>query len=66
MMILFQLFAVASGNFEVDIDKMNTSSYKIWINEKYYSCTPKTPPLSHSWSYECTGTQRRLRGRDSR
>lgn len=60
--ILIQLFVLAAGNFEVDIDRLNGSSYKIWIDNKYFSCTPKSPPLSHGWAYECSGSQRRLRG----
>jgi len=51
----------AQATFELDIDQTNTSLYTIWIGDKYYSCTPKTPPLSHSWSYECVGSQRMLR-----
>lgn len=59
---MFFLLATASANFEVDIDKLGNSSYKIWIEDNSYSCTPKTPPLSHSWSYECRNTPRSLRG----
>lgn len=51
-----------TDHFEVDIDKISLSSYKIWINDQYYSCIPKNPPLSHSWSYECVTHNRRLRG----
>lgn len=56
------LLATAYANFEVDIDKLGNSSYKIWIENKYFSCTPKTPPLSHSWAYECEDPHRNLRG----
>ena len=58
--------AVVSANFEVDIDKLGNTSYKIWIDDKYYTCKPKTPPLSHSWSYECVNPPRNLRaGKDN-
>jgi len=47
---------VVYAYFNVDIDKESNSSYHIIIDNKEFYCTPKTPPLSHSWSYECQGT----------
>lgn len=54
-------FTLANVQIEIDIDKLNNTNYKILIDKQYYSCTPKTPPLSHSWSYECISNNRNLR-----
>lgn len=51
--ILISIFTFALANIEIDIDKINTTNYKILIDKQYYLCTPKSPPSSHSWSYEC-------------
>jgi len=59
----YLLFFVVFGAraIEIDIDKIYNDNYKIYIGNKIFSCTPKTPPLSHGWSYECETNQRNLR-----
>ena len=56
---LLFLLPFVNGNFEIDIDKKNNSTYLIIVDNKSFFCTPKTPPLSHGWSYECAGTSQR-------
>lgn len=55
--ILFSfLVAVScSSPIEIDIDRLtnSTNAVLITVDHKIYGCSPKTPPLSHSWSYEC-------------
>ena len=47
------LFASACGVVQIDILQNGNNSYAVSIKNIEYSCIPKTPPLSHSWSYEC-------------
>jgi len=52
---------VGAGAFEVDGDTIRGNRTVITIDGDRYACTPRSPPLSHSWSYECTPNH--LRGR---
>jgi len=50
LMILYPLQARA---IEIDVDVVNTTTRRVFLNETIYLCKIKTPPLSHSWAYEC-------------
>ena len=39
---------------EIDIDEIDRTHLKIFAGGQTLFCNPKTPPLSHSWSYECS------------
>jgi len=53
---------MTSNMFEIDVlsmkDENPTHLYNITIGQSWYYCKPKTPPLSHGWSYECEENRR--------
>lgn len=55
MRILIGVFmlALCSGSIEIDIDRLNRTSYSIHVGDRLYMCETKKPPVSHGWSYEC-------------
>ena len=57
--IILSILGLTFANLEIDIDRINNTNYKIFIDNQYYSCTPKSPPLSHSWSYNCVSNNHR-------
>jgi hypothetical protein len=61
LFILVSFLIVVCAKIEIDIDELKNNSYKIFIDNKQFYCTPKTPPLSHNWSYECESNKRFLR-----
>ena len=42
-------------DIEIDIDTIanDTRAVLITVGKQLYGCTIKSPPVSHSWSYEC-------------
>lgn len=50
--VLLNLFLFVKGTVFVDIETVSNTTY-ILFPDKQFSCTPKTPPLSHGWSLEC-------------
>jgi len=55
-------WTMTSNMFEIDVlsmkDENPTHLYNITIGQSWYYCKPKTPPLSHGWSYECEENRR--------
>lgn len=37
--------------------------YNISVDKQWYLCTPTSPPLAYSWSYQCMSSSPSLRGR---
>jgi hypothetical protein len=43
-----------NGTTEIDIDILENNRVKIFVgSDQIFYCDPATPPLSHSWVYEC-------------
>jgi len=51
--VLCTFFASACAVFHIDILHHENNSYAVSIENVQYSCIPREPPLSHSWSYDC-------------
>lgn len=44
---------VHNGTHVIDVDEIDPTHFHITFDDRSLRCIPKTPPLSHSWSYEC-------------
>lgn len=42
---------------EIDIDKIDDTHFRISVDGKLFDCYPATPPVAHSWTYECSKRQ---------